>query len=285
MSYEDWTSSLATKVQGTWNLHNALQDHSPDFFIVFSSAVSMIGNPGQANYAAANSFLDGFVQYRRGLGLPASLVSLGPVDEMGLMSHQPDLLAKARQTFHHMMGEGDVLKAFQVALLSAKDDLSSTRPAVVVSGLSPAVVTSNPWLQQDARFSTLPTGADASTTGLVDEEQFQRKLASLREDPTPLKDGSCETWIIENLGEQIASHNGLSDETGTAYYGNLEVDSLMSLQIKHWLRRKVEVEISLGDVIKARTVGNISKLVAEFLRVRYAVKDEDRTAAQDDRGD
>ncbi|PLB53959.1 hypothetical protein P170DRAFT_504824 [Aspergillus steynii IBT 23096] len=279
MSYEDWTTSLATKVQGTWNLHNALQDQSPDFFIVFSSAVSMIGNPGQANYAAANSFLDGFVQYRRGLGLPASLVSLGPVDEMGLMSHKPELLTKARQTFHHMMGEGDVLKAFQVALLSAKDGLSSTRPAVVVSGLSPAVITSNPWLKQDARFSTLPTGADASAAGAIDEEQLQRKLASLREDPTPLKDGTCETWITENLGEQIASHNGLSEETGLAHYVGLEVDSLMSLQIKHWLRRKVEVEVSLGDIIKARTVGNISKLVTESLRVRYGVKDEDGATA------
>ncbi|KAL3253036.1 hypothetical protein ABHI18_009756 [Aspergillus niger] len=273
MSYEDWTTSLATKVQGTWNLHNALQGRSLEFFIVFSSAVSMIGNPGQANYAAANSFLDGFVLYRRGLGLPASLVSLGPVDEMGLMSQQPELLSKARQASHHMMGEGDVLKAFQLALLSAKDGLSTTRPAIVVSGLSPAVMTSNPWLQQDARFSTLPTGTDVSTTGDIDDEQLQRQLLSLRDDPTPLIDGSCEALIIEKLGEQIATHNGLTEEMDADQYGRLEVDSLMGLQIKHWLRRKVEVEVSLGDIIKAKTVGNITKLVTETLRTRYGVKE------------
>lgn len=278
MSYEEWTTSLATKVQGTWNLHNALQDHSVDFFIVFSSAVSMIGNSGQANYAAANSFLDGFVQYRRGLGLPASLVSLGPVDEMGLMSQQPELLSKARQLSHHMMGEGDVLKAFQLALLSAKDGLSSRRPAVVVAGLSPAVVTSDPWLQQDARFSSLPKGTDMSNAGGVDDEQLQRKFASARDDPTSLIDGSCEALIIEKLGKQIAMHNGLSEEMGVDQYSSLEVDSLMSLQIKHWLGRKVEVEVSLGDIMKARTVGNIAKLVTEYLRLRYGVKENEGAA-------
>ncbi|GCB18254.1 polyketide synthase-nonribosomal peptide synthetase [Aspergillus awamori] len=279
MSHEDWTTSLATKVQGTLNIHRALQDQSLDFFIVFSSAVSMIGNPGQANYAAANSFLDGFVQYRRGLGLPASLVSLGPVDEMGLMSQQPDLLQKARQASHHMMGEGDVLKAFQLALLSAKDGLSSTRPPVVVSGLSPAVMTGDAWLQQDARFSTLKTGKDASTAGDIDEEHFRRQFLSLRDDLTPLIDGSCEALIIEKLGEQIATHNGLAEEIGIDQYGSLEIDSLMGLQIKHWLRRKVEVEVSLGDVIRAKTVGNIAKLVVESLRTRYGVKEGDCAAA------
>ncbi|KAE8372508.1 polyketide synthase [Aspergillus bertholletiae] len=280
MTYDDWATSLETKVQGTWNLHNNLSSQSLDFFIVFSSAVSMIGNPGQANYAAANSFLDGIVQYRRGLGLPASLVSLGPVDEMGLLSHNSELLSKARQTFHHMMGEGDVLKAFQVALLSATDDMSSSRPGVVISGLAPAVITNDPWLQQDARFSSLSsTGTDASAPGAFDEEQLRRQLASLRENTAPLKDGTCETWIIEHLGEQIVAHSGQSEEVGTAHYPGLEVDSLMSLQIKHWLRRKVEVELSLGDIIKARTVESISKLVADALRARYGVKDEgDATA-------
>ncbi|KAI9038141.1 type I polyketide synthase [Aspergillus affinis] len=277
MTYEDWTTSLATKVQGTWNLHHALLGQSLDFFIVFSSLASMIGNPGQANYAAANSFLDGFVQYRRGLDLPASLVSLGPVDEMGLMANKPELLNKARQTFRHIMGEEDVLKAFQVALLSAKDGPLSTRPGVVVSGFSPTVLTSDPWLQHDARFSILSAaGTDASTAGGLDEEQLRQKLASLRDNPGPLKDGTRETWIIENLGEQIASHNinRQSEETSVDYYASLDVDSLMSLQIKHWLRRKVEVELSLGDIIKARTVGNIAKLVTENLRARYGVKDE-----------
>ncbi|KAH8432882.1 uncharacterized protein LDX57_010515 [Aspergillus melleus] len=280
MTYEDWTTSLESKVQGTWNLHHAFQGRTLDFFIVFSSAVSLIGNPGQANYAAANSFLDGFVQYRRGLGLPASLVSLGPVDEMGLMSHKQELLNKARQTFRQVMGEGDVLKAFQVALLSAKGGLPSSRPAVVVSGLSPAAVTNDPWLKQDARFSKLSTtGTDATTAREFDAEQLQRKLASLRDNPAPLQDGTCETWIAENLGEQIASHNGLSEETGVAHYANLDVDSLMSLQIKHWLRRKVEVELSLGDIVKARTVGNIAKLVTETLRVRYGVKEDESATA------
>jgi hypothetical protein len=67
----------------------------------------------------------------------------------------PGLLTEARQRFQHLIGEDDVLRAFPVAPLSAKDELSSSRPAVQVAGLSPAAIYSDQWLQQDARFATL----------------------------------------------------------------------------------------------------------------------------------
>ncbi|THC94268.1 hypothetical protein EYZ11_006241 [Aspergillus tanneri] len=231
---------------------------------------------GQANYAAANSFLDSFVQYRRGLGLPASGVSLGPVDEMGLMSRQPELLAKAHQTFHHMMGEGDVLKAFQVAVVSAKDDLSSCRPATMIAGLSPAAVTNDPWLQQDARFTTFSISkSDELSAGGIDEAEFQRKIASVKSNPTLLNDGTVVNWIIEALGKQISHHNGQSGEIDEAQYPNLEVDSLMSLQIKHWIRRNADVELSIGAITEARKVGAIATLITDSLRARYGVKENE----------
>lgn len=55
MVYDDWRTCTAPKIQGSWNLHELLP-HSLDFFVMLASMSGVIGNPGQANYAAGNTF-------------------------------------------------------------------------------------------------------------------------------------------------------------------------------------------------------------------------------------
>lgn len=69
---------LAPKVQGSWFLHELTKSMHLDFFVMFSSVVSLFGMSGLSNYAAANSFLDGLSEYRRFQGLPAVSINWGP---------------------------------------------------------------------------------------------------------------------------------------------------------------------------------------------------------------
>ncbi len=78
LSSDDVAAVLAPKVQGTLNLHEALALEPVEQFVLFSSAASALGSPGQANYAAANSFLDAFAHVRVAAGLPAVSVNWGP---------------------------------------------------------------------------------------------------------------------------------------------------------------------------------------------------------------
>ena len=84
------------KVMGGWLLHQCFQDTKLDYFILFSSAASLLGSPGQANYAAANAFLDNLAHYRRSNGLPATSVNWGAWGEIGVVARAEyvDQLAK-----------------------------------------------------------------------------------------------------------------------------------------------------------------------------------------------
>ncbi|HVJ91521.1 MAG TPA: type I polyketide synthase [Labilithrix sp.] len=107
-----FASVFRPKVTGAWNLHELTRDADLDFFVMFSSAVSVFGSAGQSNYAAANAFMDGLAQHRRALGLPAHAFGWGAWTGEG-MAARLDEASRARLT---RMGFGTLSPAQAVEL-------------------------------------------------------------------------------------------------------------------------------------------------------------------------
>ncbi|MEH1788072.1 MAG: type I polyketide synthase [Nostoc sp.] len=86
LDWQRFEQVMAPKVQGAWNLHTLTQNQPLDFFVLFSSAAALVGSAGQANYVAANAFLDALAFYRRSQGLPAMSVNWGAWGEVGMLA-------------------------------------------------------------------------------------------------------------------------------------------------------------------------------------------------------
>jgi len=95
---------LAPKVGGAWVLHKLL--HDLDFFVLYSSATTLFGNPGQSSYVAANHWLEALARYRNQQGLPATCVRWAAIDDVGFLARN----TRVKQSLQGRMG-GSALRS------------------------------------------------------------------------------------------------------------------------------------------------------------------------------
>jgi surfactin synthase thioesterase subunit/NAD(P)-dependent dehydrogenase (short-subunit alcohol dehydrogenase family)/acyl carrier protein len=84
MDWRAFTRGTSAKMHGAWLLHDYTRTIELDFFLMQSSLLGLLGSPGQANYTAANAFIDALVDARRAQGLPATAINWGPWAESGM---------------------------------------------------------------------------------------------------------------------------------------------------------------------------------------------------------
>lgn len=115
MSFDSMQKVLKPKIDGTNNLDEFFHDDDLDFFILFSSVANVMGNLGQANYAAANGYLDSLARQRRKRGLAATAVDIGRVAGIGVVETSGQavvnqltrlgLMAISESEFHQLLAE------------------------------------------------------------------------------------------------------------------------------------------------------------------------------------
>lgn len=289
MTHNDWTTCLATKVQGTWNLHHAASGQPLDFFVAFSSIAGICGNHGQANYAAANTFLDSFTRYRRRLGLPSATLALGGVEDCGLIKRDARVLQAMQAASVRLLTEEELLEGLELAIHQSNAPVPTftTFPSASISqeitsdaciiGLGNTRPTSNPtvrtaWPVSDSRFALyihIELKKEQSTT--AGGAALKEILRRIEQNPAMLEDADTLTSLTRDMNKHMARHipqaNNMSDEE----LAEMPIDSLMAVEIQRQLRADFNWDVSIVEISKIGKIGKLSEAALHQLKKNHGL--------------
>jgi myxalamid-type polyketide synthase MxaB len=219
MSWEDMQEVLGPKVDGAWNLHLASRAYPLDFFVCFSSTASTLGSAGQANYAAANAFLDALAHQRRAQGLPALSINWGPWAEAGMAARLGQEAAKRRAAH----GIGDIAPE---AGLRAMERLLSDPRAIQ------AMVSPMDW----GKF--LAGGARPFFEAVGESRRLQVEsdvVSRLKESPPDQRRLVLTTYVATQVAKAVGlpSADGIDPDQR---FMDLGIDSLIAIELRNRLQ-------------------------------------------------
>jgi acyl carrier protein len=245
---------LAPKIQGAWNLHELTRDLSLDFFVLYSSATTTFGNPGQANYVAANMYLETLAQHRRDLGLPAIAVGWGPLADVGFLAENE----KVRKALVARIG-GKELSSSQ-ALQQLERLLESDRTGVAVVDLD--------WRRLR---KSMPGTRSVRFSGLGGRSSEEGGDGTMEEDIQTLIANQSEAEVLETvtrlLFEQMATVLRLPAEKigGDASIYDLGMDSLMAVELVMAIEDRFGINFPDTAVTEGATATQIAGRIAAQL--------------------
>ncbi|RAH79597.1 putative polyketide synthase [Aspergillus japonicus CBS 114.51] len=284
MTYSDWVNVVEPKVKGTWNLYNALPSDM-DFFILISLCSGICGQWGQANYAAANTFLDAFVQYCYYYGLPASVIDLGVMGDVGFVSRNPNVLRQFQNTGAFVLNEDMFLEAMTSAVQRSHPVAISlpmriySNPSQIVLGLNTAVPASS-WANRvvwknDVRFSiyyNLNRDGETTTTALFKPNSLREFLASAATQPILLKDETAVMKITDAIAVALADFL-MRGKDGIALidlFSSLGIDSLVVMEMRNWIRQHFGVDRSVLTILRCSLLLKLGENIRDELVARVS---------------
>jgi NADPH:quinone reductase-like Zn-dependent oxidoreductase/acyl carrier protein len=254
LNRERFAKVMAPKTEGAWNLHVLTRDLSLDFFVLFSSAVSLLGSPGQGNHTAANAFLDALAHYRRAQGRPCLSINWGPWSEIGAA-------AESNRAGRLMLG------------------ISSIRPEQGIEALEHL-------LRQDAAqagvmvfeaqkwYQAHPTAIESPSLLHLAREQSNTDVSK------PQKNNIRETLVVAQVGHRrslLESH--LREQISRVLklppsridpqkpLASMGLDSLMVLEVSNLLESSLKVPLSATVIWNYPTVAVLADHLAKKMGV------------------
>ncbi|MCP4378917.1 MAG: SDR family NAD(P)-dependent oxidoreductase, partial [bacterium] len=254
-TWERFRQVLSGKALGAWNLHRLTHTMSIDFLLLFSSVVSMFGDRGQGNYAAANAVLDALAHYRKLRGLPATSINWGPwaagmaasdasveaeIRKRGLEMLQP---AEGMALLEHLMAERPV----QVGIMTCDLErfvafLRIRRPGFFANMLSAGH-------KIHKHKHTAPTAAILPEIARAAPEQR-----------TPL----LVEYLCRAVGHVIGCDPVPEWDINAPLY-SLGLDSLMAVELRNLVKQDLNVKVPVVTFMENTGLSDLARVLAEQL--------------------
>jgi phthiocerol/phenolphthiocerol synthesis type-I polyketide synthase C len=249
-------SVVAPKMLGAWHLHEQTLDIPIEHFVLYSSIATLMGNPGQASYVAANAALESLAHMRRGLGLPVTCVGWGPIGDAGMLERNQIL----KDNVTARLGAAPMSATAALAMLDQLLPRSADTVAVgdfdwpTVARLMPAAKT--------ARFERLRRRAGPGAQDGAAHDDIRVLIArKMRAEALQIVQALVVQEVVEVLcvsGDQIDPRRSVHE---------LGMDSLMAVELVMALEKRFALELPAMLLSEGVTVERVAaRIVDKLLR-------------------
>ena len=257
---------LGPKAQGALTLDALSRDLALDFFVMFSSATTLFGNPGQANYVAANYWLEALARQRLAAGLPATVVLWGAIDDAGFLARNEDI----KQALQGRMG-GAALQTRE-ALANLEQMLLNKRSGLGVLELDWKALSRFLPAAQAPKFLELARlhGGDQEDEGADD---IQRLLADL-------DDAQLAQTFADMLKQEISEILRLpaSKLDSQRPLQELGLDSLMSVELVVAVEERFGIRLPVMELSESSSIDKLTLRIIDLLRGNQQAEQPDAQA-------
>ncbi|KAJ5561983.1 hypothetical protein N7535_003554 [Penicillium sp. DV-2018c] len=258
MTFDEWTQSTQSKIQGTLNLHRLFSDpEGLDFFVALSSVASVIGNMGQANYSAGNGFIDALMEWRHSHGLPGHSINVGLVPDASGLSDIAEDQEQRRRRYKHLEGTEIMTHELQT-LLRVIVNSKLSLPPQIIAGMTDTLSRSN------------------ASTGWALDRKFDHRLRLVVEDngdskvqtSTLLKEAAsldaAAQIVLDTLSEYLADAMATTADSidSDLPLSALGVDSLKATAVQNWVSRELGAELPSFDFLGSQPTRTLARKIA-----------------------
>lgn len=238
--------AMTPKIRGAWNLHALTRESLLDLFVLFSSATTSVGNPGQGNYVAANLYLEALADLRRKEGLAATCVAWGVINDAGYLARNTEL----RDALLARVGGVGVPAATALDLLEA----------MIGGGGSGLAISDFDWnalqrllpSEKSSRFSALRRRASQRGSQVTSGVSISALVSGMsREEAEDL----VTDLVTDEISQILRLPKGQIHPERSLY--ELGLDSLMGLELMVGLERRIGVAMPGAELLNERTVQGI----------------------------
>lgn len=255
LDHDRFEDVLAPKVDGARNLDAATAGLDLDYFVLFSSATTLIGNPGQAAYVAANAYLEALARCRREEGRPALAIAWGAISDAGVLARN----AATSEKLSRRLGLGMLTASAALEYLGA----------CLMDEATPPVVVHAPVDWRVARELAVMGGASfAALRPAIDDPTAAAGEADLLALIHGQSDAEARGTVLRLLTGELARILRLPAEAiePTRPLSDIGMDSLMGLELDMEMQRRHKVALPMLGLGAGATLEDVSDKVLRKLR-------------------
>ena len=249
MTVEHLNMVLGPKVTGTANLDEVFSTPTLDFFVLFSSLASIVGNRGQSNYGAANLFMTSLAAQRKRKGLAGSVLDIGMVLGIGYVSQTRIYESTLRNLNYMPISEPKFHVMFTEAVAAGRPE--SQTQAEIITGLHRVAETSG-GRDEKAFWSGNPRFSHYTIQGDGEQEKGSTSVVSLRKQLVDVKELDQASEIVLHAFlcklERVLQVAAANINPAQALV-NLGVDSLMAVEVRSWYVKEINTDIPVLRIL------------------------------------